>query len=104
MKKILTGLCLIAFIATANALTVEVQLQWEKAAQSYLNKKDIEVYNIKVVNGDFTRDLSFSYDEELSYAPGEYATYNCEGSADLFSYTVFTVTCEEEESILYDEL
>ncbi len=104
MKKTLTVFALLSlFSVLASQVSISELLKWEDSIQSYLNQSDIEVFNLKVLNTDEMRELSFTYDKELSYAPGEYATFTCTGVADKATYTVFNLDCAEDEPTLWDE-
>ena len=104
MKKTLTLVALFSlFSVVAGQVSIGDSHHWQKSIQAYLNQKDIVVYNLKVVDGNLIRSISFSYDIELVSDPGYDTTFQCTGTADKETFTVFNLDCEEDEPILWDE-
>lgn len=79
-------------------VSYEETLAWEKAAQTYLNVADLEIYNVVIV-GD---KVTFEYDKEF-YNPFVIATFECTGTALKGQVAFKTLECVEEEPTLWDE-
>lgn len=83
------------------ALDTEELQMWEKAAQTYLNDSEVEIYSLEVSS----EEITFKYDVTDTEYPYLDIVFDCvgEGRIENGQPSFSTLTCEEEEPTLWDE-